>query len=148
MAEFLLVDQGSSLFESASGCVLHRDPRSGKVKFLPLGRWKGTLCQEDLPVNYVAISEHLDMIGVILMATHTQSRKANGDLLVDRVKNTMGPWRGGKFMPLSLRCHSEELFNLCVVMYYTKPELRKVHECSISRIYITKNVPKFCVRKD
>ena len=43
MEEFSLVDRGSSLFEQASGCILHRDPTSGKVKFLPLGRWKGTL---------------------------------------------------------------------------------------------------------
>ena len=64
MAEFTLVDEGSALFESASGCILHRDPASGKVEFLPLGRWKDSLTQEDLPVNYVVISEHLDMIGV------------------------------------------------------------------------------------
>ena len=43
MNEFSVVDRGSALFEAASGCVLHRDPASGKVKFLPLGRWKGTL---------------------------------------------------------------------------------------------------------
>ena len=52
------------------------------------------------------------MIGVVLKATHTQSRKVNGDLLVDRVKNTMGPWKGGKFMPLSLRCHSVNTYCL------------------------------------
>ena len=114
MAEFLLVDQGSSLFEAASGCILHRNPASGKVKFLPLGRWRGTLC---LPVPYIAMSEHLDMIGVVLKATHTQSRKVNGDLLVDRVKNTMGPWKGGKFMPLSLRCHSVNTYCLPKVWF-------------------------------
>ena len=51
MNEFTIVDKGSSLFEAASGCILHRDPTSGKVKFLPLGRWRGTLQQEDLLVN-------------------------------------------------------------------------------------------------
>ena len=59
MQEFSLVDYGSSLFEAASGCHLHRDPASGKVKFLPLGRWKGTLTIEDLPVKYVALSDPL-----------------------------------------------------------------------------------------
>ena len=62
MEEFTIVDRGSSLFESASGCVLHRNPASGKVKFLPLGRWRGTLTIEDLPVNYIVLSEHLDMV--------------------------------------------------------------------------------------
>ena len=38
MQEFKLIDQGSALFEASSGCILHRDPASGKVKFLPLGR--------------------------------------------------------------------------------------------------------------
>ena len=70
MNEFLMVDRGSALFEAASGCVLHRDPTSGKVKLLPLGRWKGTLQQEDLPLKYVALSDHLDMVGVQLKATY------------------------------------------------------------------------------
>ena len=72
MSEFTMVDFGSSLFEQASGCILHRDPTSGKVKFLPLGRWRGTLCQEDLPVNNIVISEHL-------RGTPPQTRKSNGD---------------------------------------------------------------------
>ena len=64
MNEFHTIDRGAALFEAASGCALHRDPLSGKVKFLPLGRWKGNLQQEDLPVNYIALSDHLDMVGV------------------------------------------------------------------------------------
>ena len=36
----------------------------------------------------------------------------DGDLLVDSVKNTMGPWKGGKFMPLSKRCHSVNTYCL------------------------------------
>ena len=88
---------------------------SGSI--LPLGKWKGTLCQEDLPVNYIAISEHLDMVVVILKATHTQTRMANCDILLDKVKNTMGPWKGGKFMPLSLRCHSVNTYCLPKVWF-------------------------------
>ena len=53
MQEFLLVDRASLLFERASGCELHRDPASGKVKFLPLGRWQGTLQQEIIPPLYI-----------------------------------------------------------------------------------------------
>ena len=112
MNEFLLVDYGSSLFEKASGCLLHRDPSSGKVKFLPLGRWRGTLNQEDIPVNYIILSDHLDMIGVDLRATPTQTRKANGDILVDRIKKVIGSWKGGKFLPLSLRCLSVNTYCL------------------------------------
>ena len=69
MHEFTIEDQGSALSEGASGCSLHRDPTSGKVKFLPLGRWRGTLERKYLPVNYIEMSEHLDMIGVMLLPT-------------------------------------------------------------------------------
>ena len=86
MNEFRLVDEGSSLFEKASGCVLHRDPQSGKVKLLPLGRWKGQLQQEDLPVKYISIADHLDMVGVQLTATFNHTRQVNGDKLKEKVR--------------------------------------------------------------
>ena len=86
MAEFSLVDQGSLLFEMASGCILHRDPASGKVKFLPLGRWKGTMTIEDLPVKYIALSDPLDMVGVQLMATLTRYFYYNAE------KGEWAPW--------------------------------------------------------
>ena len=57
--EFLLVDQGYLLFEKSSGCELHRDPSSGKVKFLPLGKWRGKMKQQDIPLPYIVLSDHL-----------------------------------------------------------------------------------------
>ena len=117
MQEFLLIDQGSALFEAASGCILHRDPASGKVKFLPLGRWRGTLTREDLPVKYIVMSEHLDMVGVKLMATFLHTRKVNCDDLQNKVKNVIGPWKGGKFMPLSQRSHSINTYCLSKIWF-------------------------------
>ena len=117
MSEFSLLDQGYLLFEKASGCILHRDPTSGKVKFLPLGRWKGTLTQEDLPVHYIALSDHLDMVWVQLRATHTQTRKCNGDVLQERVTSTINPWRGGKFMEITQRGHSVNNYCLSKVWF-------------------------------
>ena len=117
MNEFSIVDKGSALFEAASGCILHRDPTSGKVKFLPLGRWRGTLQQEDLPVKYIALSEHLDMVGVQLKATSTQTRKINCDTLQDKVSKVIGPWRGGKFMCLTLRPFSLNTYCLSKVWF-------------------------------
>ena len=101
MQEFLLVDRASLLFERASGCELHRDPASGKVKFLPLGRWRGTLQQEDIPLPYIVLSEHLDMVGDVLKATYTQTRKTNCNELHEKFGNIMGAWKAGKFMPLT-----------------------------------------------
>ena len=135
MQEFSIVDQGSAIFESASGCVLHRDPTSGKVKFLPLGRWRGTLTQEDLPVNYIVISEHLDMIGVKLLATAQKTRKVNCDELQDRVQNTIGPWRGGKFMPLVSRPHS--LNTYCLSKVWFRTSCINLRICDFSKISAT-----------
>ena len=124
MNEFILVDKASLLFEQASGCELHRDPTSGKVKFLALGRWRGSLQQEDIPLPYILLSEHLDMVGVVLKSTFIQTRKVNCDELLDRISRVLGAWKGGKFMQLSqrpwsinnyalpklwFRCHSLEL---------------------------------------
>ena len=62
-----------------------------------LWKMQGTVQQEDIPVNYVMISDHLDMVGVELRATNTQTRMANGDELVTRLKNKVGLWQSGKF---------------------------------------------------
>ena len=45
MEEFVLVDKAMAIFEKRSGCKMHRDPTTDKCKFLPLGRWRGTLTQ-------------------------------------------------------------------------------------------------------
>ena len=52
------------------------------------------------------------MVGVTLKATYMSTRQVNGDLLVDKVSGTIGPWKGGKFMPLTMRCHSVNTYCL------------------------------------
>ena len=119
MEEFSLVNSASALFEAASGCRLHRDPASQKCKFLPLGRWRRTLQQEDLPLacQYMVLSDHLDMVGVQLHATWTQTRKSNGDIVQQRVSSTVNPWRAGKFMPLTMRPWSINCYVLSKVWF-------------------------------
>ena len=89
----------------------------GKVKFLPLGRWRGTLVQEDLPHQYVRLSDHLDFVGVELRSSFTQTRKVNGEYLQARIKNTVGPWKAGRFMPLSQRAFSANCYGLSKVWF-------------------------------
>ena len=69
------------------------------------------------PVPYILISQHLDMIGVELRATHTKTRMVNGDSLVSKVKTIIGGWKGGKFMPLSLRGHSANTYCLAKLWF-------------------------------
>ena len=106
MEEFKMVDKAMALFEGASGCKLHRDPANKKCKFLPLARWRGTLDQADIPCAYMTISDHLEMVGVELRATWTQTRKANGEAIQARVANTVSLWKTGKFMHFSMRSWS------------------------------------------
>ena len=119
MEEFQLVNDASALFEAASGCRLHRNPASQKCKFLPLGKWRQQLAQEDLPeaCQYFVLSDHLDMVGVELRATWTQTRKANGDIIQQRVSNTINPWRAGKFMALTMRPWSVNNYALSKVWF-------------------------------
>ena len=63
------------------------------------------------------MSDHLDMVGVELRATHTQTRKVNGDIIQDRVQKIIGAWRSGKFMPLSQRPWSINTYCLSKVWY-------------------------------
>ena len=49
MEEFTTVDNAIAIFEKASGCKLHRDPLNKKCKFLPLGSWRTSLQQSDIP---------------------------------------------------------------------------------------------------
>ena len=67
MNEFNIVEKGSALFEAAS---------DWQNKVSPPGKVEQYLQQEDLPVQYIAISEHLDMVGVQLKATSTQTEKS------------------------------------------------------------------------
>ena len=73
-----------------------------KCKFLPLAKWKGTLQQKDIP-EYMTISDHLEMIGIELRSTWTQTKKANGDIVQKRVENTIRGWKSGNFMALNIK---------------------------------------------
>ena len=134
--EFVIVDSSLALFERASGCKLHRDPLNKKCKFLPLGSWRTTLKQEDIPCEYMTLSDHLDMIGVTLMATWSKTRKANGDALQAKVKNTVNPWKGGKFLPITQRCWSLNCHALSKVWFRAR--------CVDLRVCDTKAIMSSC----
>ena len=132
MEEFTTVDHSLALFERASGCKVHRDPLNKKCKFLPLGRWRTSLKQEDIPCDYMTLSDHLDMVGVTLMASWVKTRKENGDTLQSKVKNTVNPWKAGKFLPITQRGWSLNSYALAKVWFRAKSvDLR---QCDIKNI--------------
>ena len=101
MKELILVNNASSMFESASGCRLHRDPSSKKCKLLPLGSWRlgrSKLKREDLlyECQYMWLSDHLDMVGVELYATWSKTLAMNGDDIQGRISSKINNWKRGK----------------------------------------------------
>ena len=134
MAEFITVDTACSLFERSSGCKLHRDPASGKCKFMALGRWRGVLEQEDIPLSYMELSNSLEMVGVELKATWSQTRKANGDIIQTRVNNIVNSWKSGKFMDLTSRPWSLNTYTLTKVWFKCHTvDLRVADYTSVTR---------------
>ena len=63
------------------------------------------------------LSDSLEMVGVELKATWTQTRKANGDIVQTRVANTINAWKSGKFMDLSSRPWSLNSYALTKVWF-------------------------------
>ena len=119
MSEFSLVDKACELFEKSSGCRLHRNPASNKCKVLPLGRWKGTLQQEDIPLPYLKVTDHLDFLGCKLYANYCATRRENGEILKKKVKDLIGCWKSGKFLQLTSRPWSLNTFCLPKLWYRT-----------------------------
>jgi hypothetical protein len=46
-----------------------------------------------------------------------QTRKLNGEQLQTRVKNNIGPWKSGRFMPLTIRPYSANTYALSKVWF-------------------------------
>ena len=70
-----------------------------------------------LPVDYIVLSDHLDMLGVKLKSTVTQTRKVNCDELRERFANLVGSWRAGRHMPLTQRPWSLNCYALPILWY-------------------------------
>ena len=111
-----MVDKIITVFEKASGCKVHKDVTQDKWKVLLLGGWR-RLQQNDIPVPYIKIADHLDMLGIILMETYNKTRKSNGEETERKLRLKLGPWRDGRFMPLVERSHSLNTYALTKIWY-------------------------------
>ena len=119
MAEFATVERAAQLFEQSSGNKLHRDPLKRKCKVLLLGRWIGTVEQEDIGFPHLKITDSLAFVGVHLQASWQKSRKQNNDELLDRAKKKIAAWKSGKFLPLVCRPFSLNTYALSRVWFRT-----------------------------
>ena len=89
----------------------------------------------------MTLADHLDMVGVTLKATWTQTRKVNGDALQQRVENTVKPWKAGKFMSITQTGWSLNSFALSKVWFRThcvdirEQDINKIHSSAKSWLY-------------
>ena len=89
-----------------------------KVRSLTI-RWRGTLKQEDIKYPYMKLTSSLAMVGVELTVCWMRTRQQNCDELTNRVKNTVGAWRSGKFNPLVSRSCSLNSYCLSKIWFRT-----------------------------
>ena len=102
--ELIFIDDTMTIFQYAAGCALHRSEQNGKCKFLGLGAFRD-LKQENIPVKWFKVSDHLDFLGTILNNTNNKSKTSNSINAVNKIKKKIGSWKSGKFLPMNLRAH-------------------------------------------
>ena len=89
----------------------------------------------------MTLSDHLDMVGVTLMASWAKTRKVNGDALQHRVEHTIRPWKAGKFMPITQRGWSVNSFAFSKVWFRTRCidlrvcDIKKINSACKSWLY-------------
>ena len=93
------------LFERASGCKFHRDPLSQKCKITPFGEWKEWLNQETVPLPFLLVSDHIEILGVKFFESWSKTRRIAGDEIKQKIKRIRDTWRRGRFYDFLLRPH-------------------------------------------
>ena len=103
--EFQIVDSCLVLFEKASGCEFHRDPNSQKCKVTPFGKWKQWLTQENVPLPFLLVTETLEILGVKIFESYSDTRRDFGSKMVEKIEAISNKWKGGRFYDFLLRPH-------------------------------------------
>ena len=106
LEDLIIAVRQCTKMEMASGVRLHRSVTKGKCRLLPVGSWRESLTQSDIPFDFVKISDTLNLLGVSLCATYRLTRKRNAEIIVDKVEKISNLWRAGRFMPLIDRAHA------------------------------------------
>ena len=91
-------------------------PEPLKCKLVLLGAWKNWT-KKEVPLNYLTISEFLDILGVKLFANFNQTRNVNGEILIKKVSDLINAWKPGKFMPLTDPPNCINTFALSKIWY-------------------------------
>ena len=80
---------------------------------------EGDTSAEDIPLPYLKLTDHLDYLGCTLYANYCATRRENGEILKKKVKDLIGSWKSGKFLPLTSRPWSLNTYCLTKLWYRT-----------------------------
>ena len=89
--------------------------------------WKMERCSS-LP--NLKIADHLDYIGCKLYSDYTSTRRENGEIMKKRVRDQIGTWKSGKFLPLTSRPWSLNSYCLSKLWYKTNCLDLRVGDCN------------------
>ena len=103
--EFVILNDSLKIFELASGCKFHRDPKSQKCKVMPIGSWKRWLLQENVPLPFLKVADHLEILGAKYFESWSKTRSYIGENLIETVKFKANKWSGGRFYELLQKPH-------------------------------------------
>ena len=103
--EFTILDESLITFERASGCKFHRDQNSQKCKVMPIGPWKKWLTQDKVPLPFLRVTDHLEILGAKFFESWSKTKNYIGENLVETVKNKANRWKGGRFYELTQKPH-------------------------------------------
>ena len=101
--EFTIVDQCLQLFEACSGCKFHRNPSTQKCKITLYGSWKRKYNQNNIPLPFLQITNHVEILGILLYESWRTSQRENGSKILKKVKLVADKWKGGRFYDFLLR---------------------------------------------
>jgi hypothetical protein len=101
----IVVEQCRELVQS-SGVRLHRSADSGKCKLLPVGSWVNNVSQEDIPFDFICLTDTIICVGVRLCSNYFLSRTKNNDLVTEKINILTNIWRSGRHMGLVDRAHA------------------------------------------
>jgi len=76
-----------------------------ECKVTPIGRWKEWITQEAVPLPFLLVTDHLEILGVKMYESWSKTRRAAGEELEVKIKHIRDKWRRGRFYELLLRPH-------------------------------------------
>ena len=82
LEDLIMAVRQCTKMEMASGVKLHRSTTKGKCRLLTVGTWRESLTQNDIPFDFIKLTDNLNLLGVSLCATYRLTREKNAEIII------------------------------------------------------------------